>query len=298
MNLLSLPNDNSIVESESQLLDIRILDYLSSRNSKQGLSENSKLAYKQVILDFNRFIVRNELEISEQSLKAYFDSISHLSPATKNQRKYALAKVIKAQFGNTTFKAIALDKVFGNILNFKIDSRIDDDEILSESQVKDLMNVAGNKTRVIINFLFQTGCRVSEMTGIRLSDCEIITDKVKIRVTGKGSKIREVFIRYFLYQVICDVYQGKTWLFESKSGKPLNRKNIWKQVQNTGKKIGLTNIYPHMLRHTRATDMIINKNVSMKATSQYLGHSSTAITLDMYVKDRVDIDELFAMDSI
>ena len=45
-------------------------------------------------------------------------------------------------------------------------------------------------------------------------------------------------------------------------------------------------------------DMIINKNVSMKATSQYLGHSSTAITLDMYVKDRVDIDELFDRDRI
>ena len=53
-----------------------------------------------------------------------------------------------------------------------------------------------------------------------------------------------------------------------------------------------------MLRHTRATDMIVEKGVSTKATSLYLGHSSTAITLDMYVKDKVNVKELFSRDMI
>jgi integrase len=126
----------------------------------------------------------------------------------------------------------------------------------------------------------------------------MISDKVEVRILGKGKKVRRVIIPKSLFDAVRSVYQGKTWLFESRNGRPLDRNNIRKQLKKTGQAIGLENLHPHMLRHTRATDMIINKGVSTKAASQYLGHASTAITLDMYVKDRVDVDLLFSRDAI
>lgn len=280
-------------------LDESILLRLSSRNRKQALSENSKKTYATVIRDYNRFISDNGYPVNKDSLFAYFEKISHQSPSTLNKKKYALLKVIKAQMGrDSVLHKIAIEKAFEAIPTYQIDQTVSEDKCLTEAQVKDMMNAATDKTRLIIQFLFKTACRVSEMIGIRLSDCVIKGDSVEIRLIGKGRKIRKVIIPLSLFDSIRAVYRGETWLFESKSGKPLNRNNVGVQIKKVGRRIGLPQVHPHMLRHTRATDMIINKGCSTKAASLYLGHSSTAITLDMYVKDRVNIEELFAKDSI
>ena len=292
--------DLTLDASISNKLDESILDQLPSRNSKNGLSENTKKVYTTVIRDFNQFLKDNRLKVNPESVRAYFDSISgKLSPATLNQRKYALLKVIKSQFGaDSVIKMMAIEKVFEAIPTYKIDNTVSDNKVLTEKQIKQMMEAAAPKTRLIINFLFKTGCRVSEMIGIRPSDCEVVSDFVRIRVTGKGRRVREVVIPKSLYDDIRETYQSTTWLFESRSGKPLNRNNIGHQIKRVGRQIGLSNVHPHMLRHTRATDLIVNKGVSTKATSLYLGHSTTSITLDMYVKDRVNVRELFDKDII
>ena len=57
-------------------LDEDVLERLNGRG-KQGLSETTKEAYRQVIRDFNRFVYRNRVAINEESVQAYFESISH-----------------------------------------------------------------------------------------------------------------------------------------------------------------------------------------------------------------------------
>ena len=66
--------------------------------------------------------------------------------------------------------------------------------------------------------------------------------------------------------------------------------------EKSRKKSGVSDLHPHMLRHSRATDMLLNKEISLKAVSRYLGHSSTAITSDLYVHDQVSPHALFAQD--
>ena len=56
--------------------------------------------------------------------------------------------------------------------------------------------------------------------------------------------------------------------------------------------------WPHMLRHSRATDLLLRKGQSLKAVSKYLGHSSVAITAQVYIHDEVNIYELFRRDMI
>jgi site-specific recombinase XerD len=60
--------------------------------------------------------------------------------------------------------------------------------------------------------------------------------------------------------------------------------------------VGLS-VSPHTLRHSRATDMHLDKGISLKAVSQYLGHASVAVTASMYLHDEVDYDKLESKDA-
>ena len=183
--------------------------------------------------------------------------------------------------------------------SIKMDKSVYYDECLAENEIQALMEAAPSiKTRLIIHFLYKTACRVSEMINIRLKDCRLTNGYVKIRLLGKGRKERSVYTPTELYEAIMQSYHGRTWLFESKSGKQLNRNNVGHQIRKAAGRIGVANFHPHKLRHSRATDMLLNKGVSLKALSKYLGHSSVAITAEMYVHDEVNANALFALDSI
>lgn len=287
--------------SDVTQVDERFLDIVSARNQKRGLSEGSKQSYLPVIHQYNQFLTDNEMTVGIESLLAYFGWLESQGQkaSTLNHKRYALLKVIRAQFAaDSVTKALAIEKAFEQISAYKTDSRITKDEILTEYQVKQLIEAAPtHKTRLLIHFLYKTGCRVSEMINIRLSHCRKVNGYVKIRIMGKGKKERDVVIPQSLYDEIRQVYQGKTWGFETSSGKSLDRKNVHKQIRATGKRIGL-DVHPHTLRHTRATDVCIRKGWSLKATANLLGHSTTGITADMYLHDTVDFNQLFEQDII
>jgi integrase/recombinase XerD len=194
---------------------------------------------------------------------------------------------------------MAIEIAFQEIDSYKMDKSVSNDECFKENEIRNMMEAAqSTKTRLIIHFLYKTACRVSEMINIRLKDCRLINGHIRIRIIGKGKKERFVYIPKNLYEEIRQEYQGKTWLFESKSGRQLHRRNIAHQIEKAAKRIGMTNFHPHMLRHSRATDMLLNKDISLKAVSKFLGHASVATTAQMYIHDEVDYQYLFSRDSI
>lgn len=283
------------------MLDEEIIDILPKTNTKQGLSYNTKQAYKSAIRDYNDFLHKNNLYVSQESLKLYFDyNKGRLSPSTLNLRKSALLKCIKALIGeNNILKNIAIERAFQEIDSYKMDKSVSHNECLKENEIRNIMEAAqSTKTRLIIHFLYKTACRVSEMINIRLKDCRLINGHIRIRTIGKGKKERFVYIPRNLYEAIRQEYQGKTWLFESKSGRQLHRRNVAHQIEKAAKRIGVTSFHPHMLRHSRATDMLLNKDISLKAVSKFLGHASVATTAQMYIHDEVDYQYLFSQDSI
>ena len=301
MKLSVLEADNLPVAANLEAIDEDIVEKLFHRSKKNGLSQNSKATYRAVIRDFNRFLADNQLRICPESLKAYF---AHVQPryrvSTLNVRKYALMKIIKALFGeNNILKTMAIEKVFAAIPSYQNDSVVPHDECLSEGDVQMILDATKNhRVKLMILFLFKTGCRVSEMINIRCCDCRDVNGYIKIQIVGKGNKAREVVIPCALYQEIHQTYGGKTWLFESRTGNRLDRSNIFVQIKKAGQKAGCAHLSPHMLRHARATDMLLSKNLSLKAVSTYLGHSSTAITADMYIHDEFDATALFAQDGV
>jgi len=159
---------------------------------------------------------------------------------------------------------------------------------INAEDVRAVISSSNSATSLIINFLANTGLRVSEMINIKNSDIEdyVINGKLykRIRIVGKRKKERFIYITEKLYQDIKRVFRYKSeFLFHSKSGKPLHRVNVWKQIRQAFKTYTGKNVHPHTLRHFFATHKIAVEKQDIKAVSRYLGHSGTAITLDMYV---------------
>ena len=91
-----------------------------------------------------------------------------------------------------------------------------------------------------------------------------------------------------LYNKIRKIYnQESDFLFHSITGKQLIRQNLYKQIHIAFKKYTKKEVYPHTLRHFNAAYRHVELGEDIKAVSNYLGHSTSAITLDMYVNSRI-----------
>lgn len=147
------------------------------------------------------------------------------------------------------------------------------------------------RQRLMIEFLYYTGCRVSEMTNARLDWCKVNGHVVYIKIMGKGRKQREIRIDSYLFDEIRDEFRGQVYLFETSGGKPVRSEYASNQIANLAKSILGRRVSAHKLRHTWATRMV-KANEPLQAVSAYLGHSTTAITNSFYVHTELSTTSL------
>ena len=130
--------------------------------------------------------------------------------------------------------------------------------------------------------MYATGIRVSELASINIDD---IVNSEQIKVLGKGSKFRVVYIneksRINLQDYLKERMKksvNSNSLFINKYGKRLSVRSIQKIIKKYGFIAGLdTSIHPHMLRHTFATQMLSN-GADLRTVQTLLGHSRIATT--------------------
>jgi len=168
------------------------------------------------------------------------------------------------------------------------------EKYLTREEIEILFAKSPARTGVMVKFLADTGLRISEALNIKLDDCKRVGTGLELRVVGKGKKERKVKISMQMYKMIRMTYHDSStreYLFESLSGNQLDDRNVAKELRRLGWKHLHRNVAPHMLRHSFATHMI-QKTGKRKAVSEYLGHSSTAITEDMYNHETLDDADL------
>lgn len=174
------------------------------------------------------------------------------------------------------------------------------EKCLNKEEYENLLNKCrSDRQRCFIMFLFETGCRINELTGAELVNCITAPEsgKVFIKVTGKGDKQRVVKIDKDLFDYITSTFNGKKYLIETSSFKRYDNGYISKQIHKLGLLIG-KNISAHCLRHSAATELIKKFPGQIKAVSLYLGHSSISTTLDFYYRAELTDDELSVLKTI
>jgi integrase/recombinase XerD len=151
----------------------------------------------------------------------------------------------------------------------------------------DLSTPEGMRNRAIIETLYSTGMRVSELTHLKLSD---IYEEVNfLKVTGKGNKQRIVpvgtdamkYIQLYIKEMRCflDIKRGEEhYIFLNRRGSSLSRIMIFNIVKDAAENAGITkNVSPHTFRHSFATHLI-EGGADLRAVQEMLGHESIATT--------------------
>jgi site-specific recombinase XerD len=141
----------------------------------------------------------------------------------------------------------------------------------------------------IIDFIYSTGSRVSEVINVNISDID--TKESFVRLEGKGSKQRIVPLGTLLISNLTEYIKLRdsienlesSKLFLSKSFKKLDRSAIFRIVKSTALKLGLNvDLHPHTLRHSAATHML-ERGCDLRTVQEFLGHSSVSTT-QIYTK--------------
>lgn len=161
------------------------------------------------------------------------------------------------------------------------------DEIQKILDVIDLSKPEGTRNKAIIETLYSCGLRVSEATGLLIS--QIYPENEVIRVTGKGNKERLIpigsealkYIRIYIdnvrsHQKVAKGYEDV--LFLNRRGKALSRVMIFLIIKELSELAGLNkNISPHTFRHSFATHLV-EAGADLRAVQQMLGHESITTT--------------------
>jgi len=162
-------------------------------------------------------------------------------------------------------------------------------EVLDSHEVDRLLNqpdsqsAIGARDRAILEVLYASGLRASEVCSLNLYD----VDDLYVRVIGKGSKERLVPIGKQAVQAVdhyISHFRGETKkdrgepLFVTKLGQRIDRQTVWTMIKKYGKTAGIIkNISPHTLRHSFATHLLDN-GADLRVIQEMLGHASISST--------------------
>ena len=140
----------------------------------------------------------------------------------------------------------------------------------------------GYKEKALVEFLVSSGCRVSEVAGLRVDNIDWRDRKCK--VIGKGNKERTVYFSVrakLMLQLYIAERRGGEALFASSRApyEPLTDRGIEKMISKLGKRIGMERpLYPHLMRHTFASHAL-NCGMELTIIQHLLGHSDPKTTL-------------------
>jgi integrase/recombinase XerD len=162
---------------------------------------------------------------------------------------------------------------------------------LTESQVESLLDAPdtedslGHRDRTMLEVLYATGLRVSELVNLQLSQINI--NQGVIRVVGKGDRERliplgeesldwiQAFIKGPRSEILLD--RQSDYLFPTRRGDRMTRQAFWHLIKRYADKAGVGKLSPHTLRHAFATHLL-NNGADLRVVQMLLGHSDLSTT--------------------
>lgn len=157
--------------------------------------------------------------------------------------------------------------------------------VISPEDVKRLLWTARNmeknasRSHTILQVLYSTGARVSELCSINIEDIDFADGTIRVR--GKGNKERIVLLTVPAMNALLEHIQFRPAhgpLFLNRSGKRLSPLTVQRTVREVGKRAGLSaKVTPHSLRHSFATHML-ERGADVRVLQELLGHSNLATT--------------------
>ena len=270
-----------------------IADYRMYLKIERGLSESSIESYTIDVLGFEQFLIdenitKNPIDCDLSSVQTFiYETAKSLSPNTQARRLSGLRSFFDYMIFESYRASNPTDLIEAPKLGRKLPDVLGLNEVDLLLEQIDLGHPQGYRNRAMLEMLYGSGIRVSELVNLSLSN--LFFEENLIRVTGKGNKQRLVpmgkltkkFILFYInnfriQQKIDSVYQDIVFL--NRNGKILTRQMIFTIIKqlalkaNIEKKIG-----PHTFRHSFATHLLEN-GADLRTIQILMGHENITTT--------------------
>ena len=272
----------------------QLRDFLSHLENERLYSKRTVDSYEADIEKFYRFLLKEDMKADDVDLIVIRNFLTEelMSGNSKRSCKRRLCAL-----KNYYAYLVKIKQIETNPFNYVISPKIDKTypRILYQNQIEELL--AENKKRVdhlmlrdqaILEVLYYSGIRASELVGIELPDVNIRSRM--IRVLGKGNKERLVPFTSECAKTLDDYIkkcrpllashneQISIALFLNNNGKPLTTRGLEYILKSIEDKIGVSlGLHPHLLRHTFATHLLEN-GADLRVIQELLGHESINAT--------------------
>ena len=276
---------NRKINSDRALID----GFLDALWMEHGLSDNTLHAYRSDLYSFSEWLVNRGQSITgaqTADILAYLSKPETISVRTLARRLSSLRRLYRylarEQRVQSDPTAIIETPRLGRSLP----------KSLTETEVECLLEAPlvdtplGFRDRTMLEVLYATGLRVSELVGLRLDQVNLRQGVV--RIMGKGNKERLVplgeeavdWVDRYIRESRPALYKGQAdaILFPSIRGRPMTRQTFWHAVKRYALKAGINKtLSPHVLRHAFATHLL-NHGADLRVVQMLLGHSDISTT--------------------
>ena len=267
----------------------RVRSYLHFCRIEKGLAENSLEAYRRDLAELRVFLKSRPVSaVTLDTLRSYLD---HLRAAGLANR--SIARQVTTLRGFFAF-CVEEGELSGNpaelLLAPKIGSSLpkylDPTSLDQLLKAPDETSSTGLRDRAMLDLLYATGLRVTELTGLRIADLDDAEGTV--RVIGKGNKQRLVpvgrealrSIERYRTELRPRLLKGRVspYLFVTARGTRMTRQGFWKLLKTHGQSAGVfRKLSPHVLRHTFATHLL-EGGADLRSVQTMLGHADIGTT--------------------
>ncbi len=267
------------------------VEYLNHLKYERNASDNTVSSYRYDLRDFALYLKENSISSPDQITPEIISTFAEELIESGRDRK-TVARHISSIRGFTKFlvRKGVLKFDPSRVVEFQVREErlptvLSEDEIERLLEAPDTLTKEGLRDRAILELMYSSGLRVSEVANLKVKDVNL--KERFVRIFGKRKKERIVpmgriavnLLEDYLVDVrpLYDKYRREE-MFLSKFGRPLSRVSIWKMVKKYAVKAGIVKeISPHTLRHSFATHLI-NRGADIRAVQEMLGHSDIETT--------------------
>lgn len=256
------------------------IDYLMY---ERRLSKNTILAYKK---DLNIIISTLKKDLNQLNKDDINNFLKNMDASSRTKAHYLT--VLNSYYNYLIFTGLLSMNPCDMIKSPKIEKKLP--VYLTIEEIDKLFNIRLNKpidyrNKAMLELLFATGTRISELTSLTLS--QINFEESIIKVMGKGKKERIIpiannalnYLKVYIYNYREYLIKNNNdYVFLNKNGEKISRQGFFKILKKMAQDSGINkNISPHVLRHSFAT-YLLNNGVDLRVIQELLGHENLETT--------------------